>query len=1006
MTRTMNEEEVKTKIVLPLLAKYGVQLEEISLERSFSLRLGRHTIQVDTEKQIDTAQPRLDILISKNGRNLFVIETKAEGLKLTEADRDQAVSYARLVHPIAPYAVTTNGTETYIYDTVSKALLTSEKLTPVDGYQVTLSEDLRYEAHRLFLGYSLNNLRSFCTAQTGNNLAPLVGPPNDRSRKYIAELHMPRQAFLEKIDAFLESDKSLFALLGDSGVGKTSSLCHLVYHLRSRDEAVLFFKGVNLRGDLLEEIGREFNWNTPDAGSPPIAILKRVEDILDGRRLIVIVDAIDEWNHQEKFPSFAQLVSHLSNSSLKLIVSCKLNSWKNFLEQRGTPTGVRECVYHEANNSPTNGSELTSPPGYSLPSFDEREFHEALKRYRNFYSFYGHFEDKVIEEAKRNPFFLRVLFEVAENSQLENIFLSAREIFDNYYTRLTRKTGDENLARKQLRVVAEVLFKENVDSFDRNDLEEIIGFGPDSSLLGDLFAHNILDQVHVGGRERVRFSFQGLRDYLVVFHVLKWSEVSVLEFSDSIKSLQKEGVHQEVLQLFYRQEDQEKNRLLDRELRVVAERYLDTYISILDKHFPFLKNSFSPHAAGDIGFIATISLTENRFAYYGFRKLRDTDDERVFFVPVDEISWHAADVLPLYGAHSLHANYFCWDFRKLNIMEAVLNFEIVSQIERIIREGFLDESVSQEMAIEMIAALVERHDAIFNSAQRPDGERGPFPISFREIRKCLRRKKLWYNFEKERYEHKKQKGEIVERFKGGTISASYTWSHKDIDWIRERTETALREGKDIKRERRVDPDSSVEERFEAAARVLEPEVSEVQGTLFPRSRRVEDLSSDEILNHTARVFELFLETYKKIIERNFPTFCHEFTLYKKMPLVCFLSSPSATQKRDPTISISLCQNPQVDEGNKVITICSDQELIKENWQIQYQDQSYKCFEEWYRGWTDFVSSWEVFSDVDTGHNAVLREWVYKQILGEMDDALDVLFKKSGVSRRPGFRVGH
>ena len=1003
MTRTMNEEEVKTKIVLPLLVKCGIQLEEISLERSFSLRLGRHTIQVDTQKQIATAQPRLDILVSKNGRNLFIIETKAEGLKLTEADRDQAVSYARLVHPIAPYAVTTNGTETYIYDTASKAPLTPEELTLVDGYQVTLSEDLRYEAQGLFLGYSLNNLRSFCTAQTENTLAPLVGPPNDRSRKYIAELHMPRQAFLEKIDAFLESDKPLFALLGDSGVGKTSSLCHLVYHLRSRGEAVLFFKGVNLRADLLEEIGLEFNWNTPDAGSPPIAVLKRVEDILDGRRLIVIVDSIDEWNHQEKIPSFAWLISHLSHSSLKLIVSCKLNSWKNFLEQRGTPTGVREYVYHEANNSPTNSSEPTHPPGYLLSPFDEREFYETLRRYRSFYSFYGSFENSALEEARRNPFFLRVLFEVAEHSQLENISLSTREIFDVYYTQLTRKTGDERLARKQLRAVAEVFFKENVDSFDRNDLEGIIGFGPDSSLLEDLFTHNILEQVYVDGREQVRFSFQGLRDYLIVFHVLKWTEVSVSEFSESIKSVQKEGVHQEVLQLFYRQGDQEKNRLLDRELRVVAERYLDTYISILDKHCPFLKNSFSPRSTGNIGFIATISLAEKRFAYYGFRKLRDTD-ERVLFVPVDEVSWHAADILAPYGAHSLQANHFCWDFRTLNIMEVILNFEIVSQLGSIIHDGFLDEGISQEMAIEMIAALVEKHDTIFNRAQRLDGERSPFPISFIEIRKCLRRKKLWYYFEEERYEHKKQKGEIVERFEGGTVSASYTWSHKDRDWIREQTDAALREVKKVPRERRVNPDSSVEERFEAAARILEPEFSEVQGPLFPMSRRVEDLSSDEILNHAARVFKLFLETYKKIVERNFPTFCHEFTLYKKMPLVCFLGLPPATRKRDPTISISLCQNPQVDEGNRVVTICSDQELIEENWQIQYQGQSYKCFTKLHRGWIDFVSSWEVFSDVQIGHSAVLRAWVYKQISEEMDEALHVLFDQYGVQRGGKFRV--
>ena len=65
---------------------------------------------------------------------------------MTDEDRDQAVSYARLVHPIAPYAIITNAKETKIYDSVSKDCLSPEDLVLVDGREVTLPDDLRYEA--------------------------------------------------------------------------------------------------------------------------------------------------------------------------------------------------------------------------------------------------------------------------------------------------------------------------------------------------------------------------------------------------------------------------------------------------------------------------------------------------------------------------------------------------------------------------------------------------------------------------------------------------------------------------------------------------------------------------------------------------------------------------------------------------------------------------------------------------------------------------------------------
>ncbi|MDQ6958459.1 MAG: hypothetical protein Q9M24_05025, partial [Mariprofundaceae bacterium] len=80
----INEEEVKVKIILPWLQKIGVELSELSLEKSFTLRAGRHTIEVDTAKQLSsTVGARLDILVQRCGRNLLIVEVKVSAIRDT-----------------------------------------------------------------------------------------------------------------------------------------------------------------------------------------------------------------------------------------------------------------------------------------------------------------------------------------------------------------------------------------------------------------------------------------------------------------------------------------------------------------------------------------------------------------------------------------------------------------------------------------------------------------------------------------------------------------------------------------------------------------------------------------------------------------------------------------------------------------------------------------------------------------------------------------------------------
>jgi hypothetical protein len=72
---------------LPFLQDLGFDLSEISFEDRFTIRLGRSKSKLE----------RSDILIKRNGINLFVIELKNESVTITQDDIDQGISYARLL---------------------------------------------------------------------------------------------------------------------------------------------------------------------------------------------------------------------------------------------------------------------------------------------------------------------------------------------------------------------------------------------------------------------------------------------------------------------------------------------------------------------------------------------------------------------------------------------------------------------------------------------------------------------------------------------------------------------------------------------------------------------------------------------------------------------------------------------------------------------------------------------------------------------------------------------
>ena len=119
----------------------------------------------------------------------------------------------------------------------------------------------------------------FCNSHNDISLKPFIADEseeisNQLSKKYIPQAYIPRIEIETAFRSFLkESGKYVFPVIGDSGVGKTNLLCHLVQ--TNEDKPFMFYSGSLLSHSLLSVIASDFNleFSSQDQG---LQILKKI----------------------------------------------------------------------------------------------------------------------------------------------------------------------------------------------------------------------------------------------------------------------------------------------------------------------------------------------------------------------------------------------------------------------------------------------------------------------------------------------------------------------------------------------------------------------------------------------------------------------------------------------------------------------------------------------------------------------------------------------------------
>lgn len=107
-----SEEDVKIHFTIPMLEKLGYKTECMSFEQTITITEGKKKKSIFADIVVYTDK--------KKETPLLVVDTKSPNEILSRSDKEQVISYARLLNKIAPIAVLTNSFTTQIYQTLDK----------------------------------------------------------------------------------------------------------------------------------------------------------------------------------------------------------------------------------------------------------------------------------------------------------------------------------------------------------------------------------------------------------------------------------------------------------------------------------------------------------------------------------------------------------------------------------------------------------------------------------------------------------------------------------------------------------------------------------------------------------------------------------------------------------------------------------------------------------------------------------------------------------------------
>ncbi len=705
----LNEEEIRGQLLLPYLQDLGFDASEISLEKSFSVRLGRSQHMVK-----NNLRGRSDILCKRNGKNLFIIELKNDSISIDENDINQGISYARLLEDIAPFTIITNGKTTRVFDSITRKELTGTKISGQSSFWengCTLSTDvdlrIRYEALKNFVSFSQENLKRFCEGQVRDRMGPIIGNIDNPYSKFVKELYIQRQDLQSAFIHFMNAEAFVFGIVGAAGVGKTSAMCSLA--LQSlENNFVFFYNAAIINKSPLEHIARDLNGKFSSRSESDI-VLKKLNELgrFLNKSVLIFIDGIDESvdpNISLELSEMALTVRYLSK--VKICISCKSNIWKNFLSVKDTNTHLFEEInkFHDVIPS------LENTPGFLLEDFSMEELKSIIPLYKSTFGFKGEISEALLNEL-RNGFFLRIFSEVYSQKQIPTT-IDDKALISRYINKTLEKTNvGAELGLRILSKIGEVIIirkYNSIEVFKKEGVEvqellDKLQFSIDDNLPEDLFARNILIKSNKKDSYNISFYYSKIRDYIICYHSYKLDKLNDEEFYNILGDFFQNHIGKSAIAFYLENARTSHKNSLIKFKKDKSLNYVLGYNSYLENNFKTFKGKFNPNTDGDIGIVLPEDLIKND-GYALFPLVSSAEERLIYSNLVDPFSGpYESNLLLQKGVRSVYGSN-----TSLLVSDQlkVIKKNIFKELKEIIEKGRISSYNSDILLKEKVSLIV------------------------------------------------------------------------------------------------------------------------------------------------------------------------------------------------------------------------------------------------------------------------------------------------------------
>jgi hypothetical protein len=458
----MSEDDIRTKIVYEWLKDCPITSNEIFIEFTIKIRLGRGTRIINS---------RSDVLVRNyRGDNLLIIEVKNPSHNLHQDDKFQALSYARALAEggIAPFTILTNGHHTLIFDTISGNEISGNTIPLNHRYvknqfKVTGDAIGAYSEALIYLiSLSEDNLLEFCKGQAEFRMSLLKSDDLFSGKKYIPQTYVDRIGPKKELDEKLFTGKKtrdVLLITGPPQHGKTSFVCNVIDTYLSRNIPCLFYPAISLKDGLLNALIDDFQWSF-NSNFSIVQIAQRLNSILENSNQYLII-VIDGWNEMFDTPlRLNEECRRLNSGRIKVVISSTSASLERILyDGAGNPDFV--CSTVELTRAQIR--KLCSKPLKStkdlgviqIDKFNSEEIADAKLKYEK--AFNVRFEEG--GNLPKDPFYLRLASEQYANGTVPAFANRTSLIHKSLLSKSNRSRIEELELKRGLLALAEVLYE-------------------------------------------------------------------------------------------------------------------------------------------------------------------------------------------------------------------------------------------------------------------------------------------------------------------------------------------------------------------------------------------------------------------------------------------------------------------------------------------------------------------------------------------------------------------